>query len=550
MKVIFKEICIENFKGINKYSESFNKDFTEIIGDNGKGKTTILDFIYWIFYDKDSLGRKKFDIYPFDANKVIIPGLDPTGTLVMECDGTEVTLKKVKTAKATEYYYDGIPVLANVYTSKINEIIDEKLFYALISPVYFGDNYTWQEQKALIMDNFKVEDTAIQEKKYVKVKNDITTYGIDATLAKYEKLLKDCSNGIIGDQSTKSYIEQNIGNNGDDSSDKATLMERQTILETKLSTFNESKMKIADTEIKIKTIQNEIQNEKSTYANELSMKRSNLNNEINRLKTDKSNLLIKYKESSSKLKGIKDKCQYCEAPLDTKKVNSQKQIIEKEMQEFVEKGTELAEKIKIKEADIANLVDEFKENKTTNTKLEKLKKQLESLNSLFDNESFSSMQDEIKTLKSKIDGFESVLKLKNDLIVIEQKINKESAVKEEYEMSIANIKDYSKKHSELVAKSLNKLLKNVVISTFNIQKNGDIKETFEITMGGVPYSSLNTGGKVEAGVELIQLISNVLDINFPVIIDNKESITKVFKVPNQMIILRVVENCTQLTKKA
>jgi exonuclease SbcC len=85
------------------------------------------------------------------------------------------------------------------------------------------------------------------------------------------------------------------------------------------------------------------------------------------------------------------------------------------------------------------------------------------------------------------------------------------------------------------------LLKKVKINTFNVQKNGEVKETFEITMYGVPYNSLNSAGKIIAGVELIQLVNKALDINFPIVIDNKESITKKFDVQNQLITLSVVE---------
>ena len=103
------------------------------------------------------------------------------------------------------------------------------------------------------------------------------------------------------------------------------------------------------------------------------------------------------------------------------------------------------------------------------------------------------------------------------------------------------IKKYNQEYSKLVADELNSLLKNVKINTFNVQKNGDVKETFEITMYGVPYTSLNSAGKIIAGVELIQLINKALDINFPIVIDNKESITKKFDVENQLITLSVVE---------
>ena len=170
-----------------------------------------------------------------------------------------------------------------------------------------------------------------------------------------------------------------------------------------------------------------------------------------------------------------------------------------------------------------------------------MKKSIKKLKSNFDDESYVEFRNEITTLENQISGYDSIVKFQDDLKRVNSDIEKTTISKEDAEIMIELIKKYNQEYSKLVADNLNSLLKNVKINTFNVQKNGDVKETFEITMYGVPYNSLNSAGKIIAGVELIQLINKALDINFPIVIDNKESITKKFDVENQLITLSVVE---------
>ena len=144
----------------------------------------------------------------------------------------------------------------------------------------------------------------------------------------------------------------------------------------------------------------------------------------------------------------------------------------------------------------------------------------------------------IRTTEDQIIVHKSNTKNRNPFLMV---ISEDTIQKEVAEIKIELIKQYNRDYSKLVADKINEQLKDVKINTFNIQKNGDVKETFEITMFGVPYTSLNSAGKIIAGVELIQLINKSLDINFPIVIDNKESITKDFDVDNQVITLSVVK---------
>ena len=209
INITFSKLIIKDFKGIENFEINFDERVTDLKGENGTGKTTILDAIYWVFFGKNSLGKSKFDIQPIDSNNQIVPKKTPFVELHLMIDGEPTILCK-KLAKTCEYYYDEHEMKATEYAEKVSSIVSEKLFSVLINPVFFGDNYTWQEQKALILDNFEVENTVIQEKKYASIKKDITAYGYESTLNKYDKKFKEYDKALIGHKSTKEYILNNL----------------------------------------------------------------------------------------------------------------------------------------------------------------------------------------------------------------------------------------------------------------------------------------------------------------------------------------------------
>lgn len=539
INITFSKLIIKDFKGIENFEIDFDDKTTDIKGENGTGKTTILDAIYWVFFGKNSLGKSKFDIQPIDSNNQIIPNKTPFVELQLTVGGEPITLCK-KLAKTCEYYYDEHEMKATEYAEKVTNIVSEKLFSVLINPVFFGDNYTWQEQKALILDNFEVENTVIEEEKYAGIKKDITTYGYESTLNKYDKKFKEYDKALIGHKSTKEYILNNLEGKSVDS-DKDELSKNLQVLRDRVKQLEDSKINLISLEKDLNDADNNITIAKNKFNSDLTNQKNDIQRDIRNKKADKDNLLKQYKEKIAQLKAISDTCVYCGNKIDKDVVAKQKLDIDKEIKEILEKGNLLADQIETLNIQFNNLNSEYVPAKDLVKKKTQIEENIKKLKSSFDDETYGQIREEITTIENQISGYDSIIKFQDDLNRVTNDINETTKLKEDAEIMIEMIKKYNQEYSKLVADKLNSLLKNVKINTFNIQKNGDVKETFEITMYGVPYNSLNSAGKIIAGVELIQLINKALDINFPIVIDNKESITKKFDVENQLITLSVVK---------
>lgn len=153
MRIEFKQITIKNFKGVlGERKIKFNPTLTQIMGANHAGKTTIVDAVQWVLFDKNSIGQTVFGIDPKDENGEIIHHLDNTVVLELTADGTDYKLEKVRsetwtkprkkseaemTRHTTKYF-----VNENKYTQKdfktfVDDLCKESLFKAITTPSYF-----------------------------------------------------------------------------------------------------------------------------------------------------------------------------------------------------------------------------------------------------------------------------------------------------------------------------------------------------------------------------------------------------------------------------
>lgn len=165
-QIILKQLILKNFKGIKGLKIDLSK-VTDILGDNGTGKTTIFDGFCWLLFDKDSQDRSKFDVQTLDTQNNVLKMVDTEVSAILHIDGVLKELKKVLRQKwqkkrgevepenkgnETTYFIDGAPAKQNEYKKYINEIVQENVFKLLTNPLYFSNTMKWQERRQLIFE--------------------------------------------------------------------------------------------------------------------------------------------------------------------------------------------------------------------------------------------------------------------------------------------------------------------------------------------------------------------------------------------------------------
>ena len=247
--------------------------------------------------------------------------------------------------------------------------------------------------------------------------------------------------------------------------------------------------------------------------------------EAESLKTGAENTREKISDYDKKISDLKAKIE----KLNNSKADNQEElnILQVKIDEInnLEMPQEDKEKIKAFENEITKIEEEISDVNKIDTS--SILNQKDSYN-----EKLESINSELskKGLNAELD--KKIAKYMED----EKELSKEF---EEKQRDLYLCEEYIKTYTELVSDKINNLFNYVEFKLFDIQINGGIQETAEATYKGVPYGSLNSAAKINAGLDVIKSLSEHYDKQIPVFVDNAESINDIADTNSQLITLSV-----------
>ena len=107
---------------------------------------------------------------------------------------------------------------------------------------------------------------------------------------------------------------------------------------------------------------------------------------------------------------------------------------------------------------------------------------------------------------------------------------------------------YTRCRMDTVESRINGKFNIVRFRMFNQLINGGIVEACECMIHGVPYPDVNSAGKIQAGIDIINTLSKHYGISAPIWIDNRESTNKIPSTTSQVINLIVSTDKTLIIK--
>ena len=99
--------------------------------------------------------------------------------------------------------------------------------------------------------------------------------------------------------------------------------------------------------------------------------------------------------------------------------------------------------------------------------------------------------------------------------------------------------ELNKARMDEVERRVNSRFQNVRFRMFEKQLNGGEVPTCVATVNGVKYADLNTAGKINAGLDIINTLCLYHGVTAPVFIDNAESVNELFPIASQLVRLAV-----------
>lgn len=182
--------------------------------------------------------------------------------------------------------------------------------------------------------------------------------------------------------------------------------------------------------------------------------------------------------------------------------------------------------------------------------IDELKQALASFNQL----DTSKIKEEIKIAQKDIALYNlTITKADNQEKTLERIKELEEQLKE-LQVSLADVEqqeilveDFTKAKVDMLEENINSKFTTVKFKLFEKQINGGLVECCESLINGVPFSNANNAAKVQAGIEIIKVLSEHYGMNAPIFIDNRESISTIPSTNSQVINLIVEELATELT---
>lgn len=282
--------------------------------------------------------------------------------------------------------------------------------------------------------------------------------------------------------------------------------------------FEEKKAKAKeDAAERLKTIRESFNNQKVAELNRIASLGTDKKSEIEIMKSD-------IEDAEKKLPELREQ--------ETEQMKIKNECIKKlsELPEEADLSTNDDYKVLMKkDTDLQSQIDSARANSIDTSELESKKLELEA--------ALEDAKTIIAQAAKNVEIDERIAELQAEQKEIGQKVA-------DQEQMLYLLESFIRYKLDKVSESINGHFKTVNFKLFETQLNGGLKDCCECTVNGVPYSTLNSGHRIVAGLDIIRSLSELYGVSVPIFVDNAESLNE-FNVPDmdaQLILLSVSED--------
>lgn len=318
MNIVLKRLELKNFKGTKDLNIEFGP-VTKISGDNGTGKTTIMDSFMWLLFGKDSKDRKDYKIKTIDENGEEIHGVEHSVIGVIEVDEYDIKLQRTYKEKWTKqrgqaeselkghttvYLINDVPATMKEYNEKVNSILADSTFKLITNPLYFT-SLDWRKQREILLEiigNIDTENvinynSALKPLEKLLGDDDVEILRkqVKAKITKIKDQIKAIPNRI--DECNLQIINEDFESLEEEKKSIKAEMDNINSLITDKSKANEEKLKLQDQLYKLKT----------EYSNKINMAQSDMNAPLKGLQSKLRDITYKAQDIELEIEQIERK---------------------------------------------------------------------------------------------------------------------------------------------------------------------------------------------------------------------------------------------------
>lgn len=568
-------ITLNNFRNHTETTHFDFGDISYITGHNGTGKTTMAHAVCFVLYGVTYYGEQKIErLMNENADNVQVQ------LHFIDQNGAAHTLMRIRKNEKYSVLMDGY----TVNQSRIEQMFgDKNTFIAMFNPTYLIENMG-NDGRELILRHLK----PVSQKDVLAAIPSYQTHleNIDLETQSPEEALKDTRAAIRRVEQQLDVLQGHI--ESIEESQKTAdvklgeLYSEKRSVEEQIKALKEKQFEGIDTEdfaiqrdvLTRKLSSNASEDPAVTTAKEklaevkARVYSSKFTQAIAEASAEYNSLAKQYNELKERITALKvgDVCPTCKMQVTETNIEEIRNHLIAECSRIgelgkgvVARGKEIAELDKKAKAqfeqwkadDIAKFTAELEElqNKTERVDVSEIRSKLDELADLEKYGNLSEQElSELGDLEATLIGINAQIE------TVEQSASEErlkSALVEKdvfieqmkkYKDIVTALTEYIFKRADLATAELK--MPNVEIRLFEvIRGTGEVKNAFKFDYKGREYTTLSLSEKTLAGIEISALIRRITGKDYPVCIDNTESIAAFNDVdmPSQVMLIRVVK---------
>lgn len=575
-------LMLSGFKSYEEPTELVFGNPTVITGGNGRGKSSIADAIAFAVTGCPFFGERGIDRLHNENNPDVAIRMcfvDETGTLH--------ELNRTRRKNRMTITYDGYEIrqldLADLFGER-------DVFLSIFNPLYFIEELGEDGKKLLE----RYLPTIPHETVLSQLSEPVREHLKNETILSPEGSLKRCREEIRGLEERITYLRgqkdlaASQGESHEQAEQELTLQAdtlREEIAELEQRQF--SSMDVSDMQERLVELSGryeEAARDERTDTSKLREQLQTLREKIARREGEQyqskftealaeasarvKDLGVRYQRESAAYKAFHAgmECPACHRSVTEQSLPEVQAALKKVLSELYAAGSEQrAQLIELQEMDkkAADIFARFKEDdlgkwaaeaaemeqrcaslaEQASAETERLRAEIQTLTadleygnlSQSEYDHLGTCREELRQSEAKIAALQTMTAAQ--LPDFDREIAQANASIAEIKRKMANVIAYISKRAELTFSQLK--MNRVEISLYDVVKStGEVKDTFKFQYGGRRYDRLSLSEKIRAGMEVSELMKRLTGRNYPVFVDNMESVDDLANVrPTGQIIM-------------
>ena len=165
-RITIEELHLLNFRGARDVKVSFTAGTNIVCGDNGTGKSTLMDAFLWLLFGKDAEERKDYEIKRLEAGETL-RRTDATVECRIDVDGQQNTLRRslrevwskprgatepVFKGNETEYTINDVPKKMSEFDAWVAEHLAPADVFRLLTDAGCFPRLKWEKQREKLFE--------------------------------------------------------------------------------------------------------------------------------------------------------------------------------------------------------------------------------------------------------------------------------------------------------------------------------------------------------------------------------------------------------------